>query len=123
MQFVRVKCSVCGTMLEADTTKETVLCNRCGRINTINKMPWDSYAVNNNTYDMNYDLVDLADYVTNELVEYQPKIYDLIDEVDETNSYTFHMNDGLVTGTYKLEFRLYDGTSYVGNITRYIIIK
>ena len=75
------------------------------------------------TYDMNYDLVDIADYVTNELVEYQPKIYDLIDEVGATNTYTFHMNSGLVTGTYKLEFRLYDGTSYVGNITRYIIIK
>ena len=74
-------------------------------------------------YEMSYDIVDLADYVSNELDEYQTNIYDLIDEVGLTNTYKFHMKSELVTGTYKLEFRLYDGTSYVGNITRYIIIK
>ena len=76
-------------------------------------------------YDMNYDLVDLSDYITDELDEYRTnsKIYNLLDEVELTNTYTFHMNTSLVTGTYKLEFRLYDDTSYVGNITRYIIIK
>lgn len=77
------------------------------------------------TYDMNYNIVDLADYVSDELEEYgnNSKIYNLIDEVESTNTYTFHMNSGLVSGTYRLEFRLYDGTSYVGNIIRYIIIK
>ena len=77
------------------------------------------------TYDMDYNIVDLADYVSDELEEYgnNSKIYNLIDEVGSTNTYTFHMNSGLVSGTYRLEFRLYDGTSYVGNIIRYIIIK
>ena len=75
------------------------------------------------TYEMSYNLVDLADYVSNELDEYQTKIYDLIDEVSATNTYKFHFKSNLVTGTYKLEFRLYDGTSYVGNVIRYVIIK
>jgi hypothetical protein len=72
---------------------------------------------------MNYNSVDLADYISNELDEYQTNIYNLIDEVGSINNYTFHFKSNLVTGTYKLEFRLYDGTSYVGNVIRYIIIK
>ncbi len=75
------------------------------------------------TYEMNYNSVDLADYISNELDEYQTNIYNLIDEVGSINNYTFHFKSNLVTGTYKLEFRLYDGTSYVGNVIRYIIIK
>ncbi len=76
-------------------------------------------------YEMDYSVVNITDYVSNELVEYgtNSKIYDLIDEVQSVNTYKFYMKNSLVTGTYKLEFRLYDGTSYVGNITRYIIIK
>lgn len=74
-------------------------------------------------YDMNYNSVDIADYVTNELEEYQTNIYNLIDEVTATNTYKFEMGSNLVTGTYKLEFRLYDDTSYVGNVVKYIIIK
>ena len=76
-------------------------------------------------YEMDYSVVDITDYVSNELEEYgtNSKIYDLIDEVQSVNTYKFYMKNSLVTGTYKLEFRLYDGTSYVGSITRYIIIK
>ncbi len=76
-------------------------------------------------YEMDYNLVDIKDYITNELDEYgtNSKIYDLIDEVSSTNTYQFHFKSNLVTGTYKLEFRLYDGTSYVGNVIRYVIIK
>jgi hypothetical protein len=72
---------------------------------------------------MTYDMVDIKDYVSDELVEYDTNIYDLFDQVDDENTYTFSMNSNLVTGTYKLEFRLYDNTSYVGNVTKYIIIK
>ncbi len=74
-------------------------------------------------YEMTYDMVDIKDYVSDELVEYDTNIYDLFDQVDDENTYTFSMNSNLVTGTYKLEFRLYDNTSYVGNVTKYIIIK
>lgn len=79
-----------------------------------------SYA---DEYSMDYTSVDLADYITDELEEYETHIYDLLDTVSSTNTYTFTTASLLVTGTYKLEFRLYDGTSYVGNVIKYIIIK
>ena len=81
-----------------------------------------SYATVN---DLNYNLVNLTDYITNNVTEFgnNTKIYTIIDEQDETSSYTFNFDQNLTTGTYKLEFRLYDGTAYVGNIIKYVIIK
>ena len=70
-------------------------------------------------------MVNITDYVSNELEEYieNSKIYNLIDPISATNTYKFRLKNGLITGTYKLEFRLYDGTEYVGNVIKYIIIK
>ena len=78
----------------------------------------------NDTYDTTYTSVDLQSYVSNELVPYSEKIYELISTITDTGTATLNFLDtGLTTGTYKLEFRLYDGTSYVGEVTKYIIIK
>jgi hypothetical protein len=50
-------------------------------------------------------------------------IYNVLDSLTDTNTYTFNFDTGLTTGTYKLEFRLYDADIYVGNVIKYIIIK
>ena len=80
----------------------------------------------NDTYDTTYTVVDLLDYFTNELTVYNEnnKIYDLLDEINGTGTYTLNTKtESLKTGTYKLEFRLYDGTAYVGEVSKYIVIK
>ena len=75
-------------------------------------------------YSNTYNIVDILDYVTNEIVsENDDNIYDIISQLNATNTYTFTLKDELRTGTYKLEFRLYDGDSYVGEVFKYIIIK
>ena len=81
-----------------------------------------SYATVNN---MNYSLVPITDYITNNVTMFgnNSNIYTIIDELSETDSYTFNVGSNLTTGTYKLEFKLYDGSAYVGNIIKYIIIK
>ena len=88
-----------------------------------------SYATVNN---MNYSLVPITSYITNNVTMFgtNSNIYTIISEltpsVGETiipNTYTFNVGSDLTTGTYKLEFRLYDGDAYVGNVVKYIIIK
>ena len=75
--------------------------------------------------DTNYNLVDLSNYVNDNLTSYgtNTKIYNLIDELDSEDTATLTFNQSLTTGTYRLEFRLYDDDAYVGNIIKYIIIK
>ena len=80
----------------------------------------------NEIYDNTYSLVDIKDYVSNELVLYNSnnKIYDLLSNITDSNNYILNIKDStLKTGTYKLEFRLYDGTAYVGDVIKYIVIK
>ncbi len=78
----------------------------------------------NDTYDTTYTSVDLDDYISDGLVAYSENIYNLLSEIGETNTTTLSIKDSqLVTGTYKLQFRLYDGTSYVGDVIKYIVIK
>ena len=74
---------------------------------------------------LNYNLVDLSNYISNNVTEFgnNTKIYNIIEEQGSTSSYTFTFNQSLTTGTYKLDFRLYDGNAYVGNIIKYVIIK
>lgn len=76
-------------------------------------------------FSLNYNLVDLADYISNNVTEFgtNTKIYNIIAEQESTSSYTFTFGQSLTTGTYKLDFRLYDGNAYVGNIIKYVIIK
>jgi len=75
-------------------------------------------------YDINYQLVDFADYVdqtlfsTNNTYEYM-----LISNPSTNNEFTIVMDDELLTGTYRLAFRLYDGNTQIGEVIRYIIIK
>ena len=74
--------------------------------------------------DTNYILVDAQDYFDN---AFQPtsneKEYKIITSPGEHNSYTFTLNEELITGTYKMEFILYDEDASIGSVEKYIIIK
>lgn len=75
-------------------------------------------------YDYDYVLVDLQDYVTNELeVSNKSKIYIVKNMPTNRFQYILNMKDNLMTGTYQIRFSLYDGDNYVGHINKYIIIE
>ena len=78
-----------------------------------------------NVYDMDYDLVDLADYLTSNGFSSSNvlKEYICVSNPDEVNSVSIRFKENLPTGTYKVVFSLYDGNSYIGNIYKYIIIE
>ena len=75
-------------------------------------------------YDTNYELVDLQDYVDQSLFgTNNQKEYLIIEDPNDNNEMTFVMKDNLLTGTYRLSFRLYDNDTQIGEVIRYIIIK
>ena len=39
------------------------------------------------------------------------------------NEYTLQFNSTLISGTYRLAFKLYDDDTEIGRIVRYIIVK
>lgn len=76
-------------------------------------------------YNMNYELVDLDDYLssngfsnTNVAMEYM-----CINNPSASNKVNLRLKENLPTGTYRVVFSLYDGNSYIGNIYKYIIIE
>jgi len=75
-------------------------------------------------YAFNYNKVDLKDYVTNSLTnganEYE---YKVSDNPIASNMVFLTLKDNLVTGTYKLVFKLYDNNTYIGEVYEYFIIK
>ena len=77
----------------------------------------------NDIYAMDYVPMFLNEYIDNDLPVYNSNIYTIIDSLQSTNTCTLTFDTGLVSGTYKLEFRLYDDDAYVGNVIKYIIIK
>ena len=71
-----------------------------------------------------YHLVDAADYFESTLTSTNvEKEYIIVDNPTDLCTYTFETVEGLLTGTYKLEFILYDNDSPIGSIDKYIIIK
>ena len=75
-------------------------------------------------YSGEYELVDLQNYLKQTLFttnnEYE---YLLISDPNPTNKLTLLMNDTLLSGTYRLAFRLYDGDVLIGTVIRYIVVK
>lgn len=77
-----------------------------------------------NVYDTDYELVDLNDYVSQALFKTDiEKEYVLISDPEPINELNLLLNSNVKTGTYKLEFKLYDGNTYIGKAKNYIIIK
>ncbi len=71
-----------------------------------------------------YHLVDAADFFDSALGSTSnEKEYVIINNPVNNSSYTFNTKEDLLTGTYKLEFILYDTDSPIGSIEKYIVIK
>lgn len=74
-------------------------------------------------YSLLYDLVDLTDYVDDELIEKNEHEYLVTDEPISSNEFTIHLKDNLVTGTYRVVFELYNKDSYIDEVYSYMIIR
>ena len=75
-------------------------------------------------YAQTYTLVDLQEFVSNNLTTTaREKEYEVSTSPTEkiTNHFIFKQN--LMTGTYKLVYKLYDGDVYVGEAFDYLVIK
>lgn len=77
---------------------------------------------------MQYEKVDVQDYVLGQLEkadkgENIDKEYVAFENPIEIQEYNLKLKSDLITGTYKLVFKLYDGNIYVGEDYEYIVIK
>ena len=72
---------------------------------------------------MNYDKVNLLDYINNNLTDLGDNNYLLeatpLDAMDKF----IYLKENLVSGTYKFVFSLYDDDIYIGEVEKYVIIK
>ncbi len=89
-------------------------------------------------YDQNYEVVDLANYVTDSLTKFNfenensDKLEYLFSDKPTANmDFTYAIKQNLTTGTYRLTFKLYDVKNidnqnryeFIGDAYEYIIIK
>lgn len=82
-------------------------------------------------FNQNYLIVDLKDYVTNDLEKVKDNVYYAVsdpieyNQVDKVyNELTLNLNtSNFENNSYKFVFDLYDGNSKVGTINKYFIIK
>ena len=71
-----------------------------------------------------YNIVDLQDYVQEELIKSKnPREYIVSVQPKLNNTQTLTLKQNLITGTYKLTYELYDGENYIGEAYEYLIIK
>lgn len=76
------------------------------------------------TYSEKYNLVDLTDYVKDYMSPTtREKEYSVSVKPTNEINHTFLLKDHLVSGTYKLVYKLYDDDTYVGEAYEYIVIK
>jgi len=75
-------------------------------------------------YSQTYQKVDLKDYVTNLLTATNREKEYIVSDNPVDISYNYLLfKDNLVTGTYKLVFKLYDEDNLIGETYEYFIIK
>ena len=75
-------------------------------------------------YNTSYELVDLQDYVSSSLFSTTTESeYLVVSNPNEETTLSLPLKSNLKTGTYKLEFILYDGNTAIDSINKYIIIK
>ena len=79
----------------------------------------------NEVYDTNYELVDLQDYLNMTLIQKTGSTNEYIvsSNPNDNTKLRLELKEGLLNGTYKLEFVLYDNDSKIGTVEKYIIIK
>ena len=74
--------------------------------------------------DHTYTLVNATNIFTDTLTTTSnSNEYLLVDDPASSNEVTFTLGEDLVSGTYKVEFILYDDNAPIGNVTKYFIIK
>lgn len=75
-------------------------------------------------YSQNYTLVDFKDYTSSVLTETsKEREYLMSTTPSATTTNYYKIKTDLITGTYKLVYKLYDGDTYVGEAFDYIVIK
>ena len=76
-------------------------------------------------YDTNYQNANFQDFVDYSITQSNNNQYEFIIDNNplSTREYTYPFKSTLVTGTYRIAFRLYDGDTMIGEIYRYIIVK
>ncbi len=84
------------------------------------KMYRRNYASVNDT---SYSVVDAADYFSGLTASARANEYVVENNLSNEFNHTFTYKNNLMSGTYKLEFILYDGNSKIGTVDKYIIIK
>jgi hypothetical protein len=78
----------------------------------------------NQIYSSTYNLVDLADYVTDSLTKTENENeYLVTDSAKQTQTFKLQLKENLISGTYKVVFTLYDGDKYIGDVEKMLIIK
>lgn len=75
-------------------------------------------------YDTGYQLVDFSTFADENLI-YTTNQYEymIVGNPTQSTSATILLKDNLLTGTYRLSFRLYDGETMIGEVIRYIIVR
>lgn len=74
-------------------------------------------------YSLEYEAVDLKDYVLDELIKVNEKEYLVSNNINEINEFTIHLKDTLKSGTYRMTFELYNNDSYIDEVYSYLIIR
>ena len=75
-------------------------------------------------FSLSYTLVDLRDYIETSLISTKrEKEYVVSTDPISKVTYYLYTGDNLITGTYKLVYKLYDGDIYIGEVYEYLIIK
>ena len=79
----------------------------------------------NTVYSTSYELVDFQDYVTDTLTSTNvSNAYLIIRNPRSTNTFEINLEtDGMLSGTYRLDFELYDNNAFIGKHPVYIVIK
>ena len=78
----------------------------------------------NAIYSTDFDEVDLADYVSNTLTaSSNANEYTIVSSPAAHTYLTLNMKPNLTPGTYMVKFMLYDNSSLIGTVEKYIIIK
>ena len=75
-------------------------------------------------YSTDYNQVDLSDYIANSLQKFRETNEYIITTSPMANmTSTLILKENLVTGTYKLVYKLYDDNIFIGDVYEYIIIR
>ena len=75
-------------------------------------------------YEREYEIVDLQEFVLDTLTESDVEFeYVVTDTPNSTNNFELHLDEELTTGTYKIVFKLYNGSDYIGEAYEYVIVK